>query len=142
MNKAANRVTKSQKRGTKSKPRSKRVSDIISLKTENPRLTTSEIGKLVDCDHSNVVRVLQRYGIVARDTEEYKSYRADIFAGLQGKLLSSVTDKEIEKAALQVKITSAAILYDKERTERNLSNSNVAVIERKFQEIQSLEQSE
>ena len=54
----------------------------------------------------------------------FKDQRADIFASLQTEILQSL---DIKKLPEQVKVTQAAILYDKERLERGQSTNNVNV---------------
>jgi hypothetical protein len=103
---------------------------IVKAKRDNPTLTTREIGKLTDCDHSHVVRVLSRYGIESKEVQDYKDHRADIFSGIQNKILKSVTEEDIQKASLQVKAMAFGVLYDKERLERGQSTENVSIISR------------
>jgi hypothetical protein len=109
-------------------PRTARANKIIELKQDNPALTTREIATLTECDHSNVVRVLQRYGIVQEEVNEYKNKRADILAGLQHRLLSSITDADVQKAPLGSRVLAACQIYDKERLERGQSTENIAQI--------------
>lgn len=109
-------------------PRSQRANKIIELKKNNPALTVREIATLTECDHSNVVRVLQRYGIVAKEVKEFKDHRAEVLAGLQHKLIQSITADDIKKAPLGSRILAAAQLYDKERLETGKSTGNLAVI--------------
>ena len=99
---------------------------IISTKKENPTLTTREIATLNDCNHSHVVRVLAAYGIEAAKTREYREHRAEILAGLQQKILESLTSAELKKATAYQKVGMFALLFDKERLERDQSTVNVA----------------
>ena len=109
-------------------PRSARANKIIELKETNPALTVREIATLTNCDHSNVVRVLQRYGIVAKEVKEFKDHMAEVLAGLQHKLIQSITADDIKKAPLGSRILAAAQLYDKERLETGKSTGNLAMI--------------
>jgi len=59
-------------------------------------------------------------------TNDYKSHRADIFAGIQHKILASVSDEDIKKASLFQKAGVVGLLYDKERLERDMSTANIA----------------
>jgi hypothetical protein len=113
---------------------------IIKAKQEHPDLTTREIAKMVDCDHSNVVRTLQRYGIDQQATEDFKARRADVFAGLQERILKSITDEAIQKTPAIQLVTAASILYDKERLERGESTSNVSVLVGAIKELQQARQ--
>jgi hypothetical protein len=111
-----------------SKPRSSKREQIIKLKQDNPTLTTREIGKLADCNHSNVVRTLALYNIEQQEIEQYKKNRSNIFAGLQSRILKNITNEDIEKASLQVKAMAFGVLYDKERLENGQSTDNVSII--------------
>ncbi len=110
---------------------------ILKTKSEHPDLNTVEIGVLADCNHSTVVRTLARYGINLNDLQEYKSKRADIFAGLQHRLLASCTDEDIKKAPMGSRVLAAAQLYDKERLELDKSTSNVGVLVDVIKRIQA-----
>lgn len=92
---------------------------ILQVKQEHPDLTVREIAALADTGHSHVVQTLQRYGIQQEHVEHYKRHRADILAGLQHRLLASVTDEDVKKAPMGSRILAAAQLYDKERLETN-----------------------
>jgi hypothetical protein len=109
-------------------PRSPRRKKIIELKKQNPALSTSEIGKLVDCSHVNVIHVLRRYGLAKQEVNEYKDNRADILAGLQHRLIQSITTEDIKKAPLGSRVLAAAQLYDKERLEVGKTTSNIAQV--------------
>ena len=65
--------------------------------------------------------------LAKRDLNAYKRDRANILAELQQTLMRYVTPKKIESASLSQIITCMAILYDKERLERNNSTENVAI---------------
>ncbi|OPZ44105.1 MAG: hypothetical protein BWY95_02144 [Bacteroidetes bacterium ADurb.BinA104] len=132
MGKTEQKHGKQPKSTTKSpqnlRPRSARANKIIELKETNPALTVREIATLTNCDHSNVVRVLQRYGIVAKEVKEFKDHRAEVLAGLQHKLIQSITADDIKKAPLGSRILAAAQLYDKERLETGKTTGNLAMI--------------
>lgn len=98
---------------------------ILHIVTTKPNLTTREVAKICDTDHSYVVQVMQRYNITSNIVDDYKVNRADIFAGLQHRLVSSITDAEIKKAAIGTRILAACQMYDKERLERGMSTSNL-----------------
>jgi hypothetical protein len=109
-------------------PKNPRTKKIIELKTNNPNLSTTQIGKMVDCSHVNVVHVLQRYGIIQQEVTDFTNNRANVLAGLQHRLLNSVTDEDIKKAPLGTRVLAAAQLYDKERIERGLSNGDQPIM--------------
>ncbi len=56
----------------------------------------------------------------------FRLNRSDILSGLQKELLS-LTIEDIKKMTAGSRITAAAILYDKERLESNLSTSNIGM---------------
>jgi len=100
---------------------------IVKLKTSNPTLSERQIAELAGCSKSSVHLALERYGIKPERIEDYKSNRADIFAGLQDRIFSKLTDAALEKTPAIQLVTAASILYDKERLERGQSTSNVDV---------------
>jgi hypothetical protein len=106
------KVTKSPTR------RSARTETIIRAKQDNPALTTRQIAKIADCDHSNVVKTLQRYSIEHERVERYKDYRADILAGLQEQVLHSFTGSDWSKTSTRDRAVVFGILHDHERLER------------------------
>jgi hypothetical protein len=124
---------KRPKRGTKSRA-------IIKVAQENPTLTTREIGKLTDSDHSHVVKVLQRYQIEYERVQKFKDHRADILAGLQEKVVNSLSPADIEKAGLRDRAVVLGILHDHERLERGQSTQNVTHLHAVVRELQREEQ--
>lgn len=121
--------------------RNKHIDHRKTIELAQQGLSHSEIAKIQGCDHSNITRVLQRYG-VTDNYKDYKQHRADILAGLQHRLLSSITDNDIQKTPAIQRIMAAGILYDKERLERGLSNSNVSIITSTIQDIKRLQTEE
>ena len=101
---------------------------IIEVAQAHPDLSFHQIGTLVDVAHTTVMRTLARYGIDQGQVESYKKHRADVFAGMQSRLLSSCTDDDIKKTPLGSRIMAVGILYDKERLETGLSTINTASI--------------
>ena len=91
---------------------------ILNTKQDHPELTTREIAAICDTGHSHVIATFQRYHVDQVHIGEFKSHRADIFAGLQHRLLQSVTDTDIKKAPMGSRVLAAAQLYDKEQIER------------------------
>jgi hypothetical protein len=106
----------------------KRQKRILDTYKEHPDLTVREIGAIADVTHGYVVQTLKRYGIEKLRVDAFKQYRGDIFAGMQDRLLSSVTNEDIKKAPLGSRVLAAAQLYDKERLERDLSTTNLASV--------------
>jgi len=100
---------------------------IVKLKLEHPDLSLAAIGKIVDRNKSCVSRVLRRYNVNTKRLTGYKQYRADVLAGIQDNILSTIDADVIDKASLRDRIIATGVLYDKERLERNLSTANIAL---------------
>ena len=101
------------------------IERLVALREQG--LGPTEIAKLTGTTKQAVSKRLRKYGITAENLEWYKQNRADILAGIQERILKQITDRKIKEASLQQLSTSAAILHDKERLERNLSTSNQAL---------------
>jgi hypothetical protein len=89
--------------------------EIVKIKTNNPLATNQSIADQVDCDPSYVSQVLQTYGLTREMISTYQKNRVSILRGLQAKILSNITDEDIQKASLQQKVTAVGIIHDKER---------------------------
>lgn len=84
--------------------------------------TQQEIAHIIgNIDRSTISRRLKHL-TPRKSTEIFKSQRADILAEMQRKILGSCTPADLKKMQPAQKITAAAILYDKERIERGLSD--------------------
>lgn len=119
------------KKGTvrkKSTPGKLTPEKVIQLKQLNPNLTTTQIAKLNDVDHSAIVRCFQRYGINKEHLEAFKMNRGDILAGIQETVAASLTVEDIKGASVRDRTILLGTLYDKERLERGQSTQNVATI--------------
>jgi hypothetical protein len=97
---------------------------ILTLTTTTPA-TPPEIAESVNTSPQHVHQTLQRYGLDANTVDSFKKHRADIFAGLQHRLLDSIEADDIKKAPMGSRVLAAAQLFDKERLERDLSTDNV-----------------
>ena len=95
------------------------LSKLIELR--NKGLSYPEIGKIMNCHHTNVIRRLQDYAHLIDDNKSFKDNRADILSVVQNKIISNITPDDILKASLLQKTTAISQLYDKERLERGLS---------------------
>lgn len=93
--------------------------DIIKAHKRHKSATSREIAKLTNSTHAHVLRTLKRFNLIQDNIKRYKDNRADILAGIQDRLLSSITLEDVQKTSLRDKIVSAGILYDKERLERD-----------------------
>lgn len=100
------------------------IETIIDLHAKN--LSHAQIAKIVGCRSQNITQRLQASGITS--LRNFKKNRADVFATIQSRILNSIGDDDIKKAPFGSRITAAAILYDKERLERDKSTSNVLSI--------------
>jgi IS30 family transposase len=97
--------------------------NIIAAKLEHPDLSTREIAALANTDHSHVIKTLQRYGIEREHVDNYKRTRADILAGMQDRILNSITDEDIQKSPMGSRILAVA-----ERLQNDLSTQNLASV--------------
>jgi hypothetical protein len=95
------------------------------LRLRQKGLSTTQIGKIVDCSKTNVANILAKYEVEQEQVNNYKDYRADILAGLQARILLSIDDADIKKAPMGLRVLAVSQLYDKERLERGLSTNNI-----------------
>jgi hypothetical protein len=100
---------------------------ILTLTATTPA-TPPQIAHSVNATRQLVHQVYQRYGIEPNTLESYKQHRADILAGKQEMILSSIDADSIKAMPIGQRIMSYGILYDKERLERDMSTSNVASV--------------
>jgi len=89
---------------------------ICQLKLEQPNLSNAAIARHVKCSEANVHKVLQKFlsKYSPDQLDQFKASRADVFAGLQMRMLGSITDRQLQKSSPASLVTAAAILYDKE----------------------------
>lgn len=116
----------------KYKPRTRRPTElqkkIIDIKQTHPSLNKNEIASIAGCDHAHVIRTLQNYGLIKDDVDDFVNNRAAVFAGMQHRLLKSITDADIQKTPVGSRILATAQLYDKERLEVGKTTSNIAQV--------------
>ena len=89
-------------------------------------LTLQEIADILKTSKQTIHRHLAKLLPDSR-TEVYKKYRADVLSHAQLRMLSEVTDAKLKKSSARDLVVSAAILYDKERLERDQSTANVSI---------------
>lgn len=89
-------------------------------------MSNREIADKIGCDKRTVGAVLAKYNIKQEDVELFKENRADIYAGVIQKIVTSIDSKVVENASLRDRATAVGILQDKERLERGQSTANVA----------------
>jgi hypothetical protein len=109
-------------------PKKLDVQKMIKDKADNPKLKLSQLAAIHGCSVSNVSQLFKRYGVSLETIEEFKTNRADIFAGIQEIVARSLTEEDIKKAGVRDRTILLGTLYDKERLERGLSTQNSAVI--------------
>jgi len=126
---------------TSSKPISGKLTTVDKARAVDLRLnaglTCQEIADILKVSKQAIHQQLLKL-IPTEHTEIYKNHRADILSHAQLRLLSALTDDKIKKMAGRDLVVSAGILYDKERLERDLSTSNVDVIERDIAALKGL----
>jgi hypothetical protein len=66
---------------------------------------------------------------VAQEVNEFRDHRAEVLAGLQHRIIQSITSADIKKAPMGSRVLAAAQLYDKERLETGKTTSNLAVVQ-------------
>ena len=107
------------------RPRPGTKSEAILTLTATTPASPAEIAETVNTSRQLVHQVMDRYGIIPNRSESYKEHRADILAGMQERILATVDEAAIKQASLMQRSAAFGILYDKERTERGLSDSAV-----------------
>jgi transcriptional regulator with XRE-family HTH domain len=106
------------------------------LELEAKGLTQAEIAAVVGVSRDTVAGHLARFSTFTnlRDgIEEFRQFRADLFAGLQAKLLAAIAnklddEKELAKLSPYAMTGMIGLIYDKERLETGKSSSNVAIL--------------
>ena len=108
------------------KPKNIPIESILELAEKG--LSHAQIAKMLDCDRSNISRRLSDHQIAIQGLKYHKKNRADIIALKGKKILENITDDKIKKMSGDRLVWSYGVLYDKERTELDKSNFNVANI--------------
>jgi hypothetical protein len=112
----------------KSKYSPKGIPLSLILEYANKQLSSTEIATLVGCDHTNVIRRLNRAQPHVKGLQSFKDKRADIMALVQSKAIDNITDDKLKKASARDLTLITGILYDKERLERGQSTDNINVL--------------
>lgn len=102
------------------------ITDI--LRKQDSGKTISEIAKDFEVSVATINRALQSYRQAVGAVKEFKQVRGNLFADLQRRILTSITDIDIKKAPFGTKILALCQLYDKERLENDLSTANIATL--------------
>lgn len=106
------------------------------LELQAKGLTQAEIGAVCGVSQGTVADHLRRFASFAelrQGVEEFRTWRADIFAGIQAKLLAAISvklddEKELAKLSPYAMAGMIGLIYDKERLETGKSSSNIAVL--------------
>lgn len=102
---------------------------IIACTKKGTGMSEREIADTVGCDKRTVAAVLHKYGINQSELGEYKANRADIFAGVQERIVRSLQDEpDLKKVPYRDRVIALGVIGDKERLERGESTSNMAGI--------------
>src|SRR3990167_9305813 len=107
-------------------PKNIPIETLIQLDRQG--LTYDEIGKRVGLSKWSVWKRFKTAGYISEHLQAYRDSIADVLAYYQQQILSSLSEADLKKASLQVKIMAFGILYDKERLERGQSTSNISAI--------------
>ena len=99
-------------------------------------LSNVEIGELCGVSEGTVrdhLRRFRSFSELRQGVDDFRQTRAEIFAGLQAKLLAAIStklddDKELAKLSPYAMTGMMALIYDKERLEMGKSSSNIAVL--------------
>jgi hypothetical protein len=101
------------------------LDQIISLREKG--LSTGQIGKILGCSKTTVIYHLRYNGYDKDIVKTFKNNRSDLFAWMQERFVSSISDEDIKKTPVGSRVLAVAQLYDKERLETGQSSSNLAV---------------
>jgi hypothetical protein len=112
-----------------------KVDEVIKTTLTNPALSHQDIATLHDIERSTVSKILARYSIDHTQVKDFRDNRGDILAGLQHRIVTSITDADIQKAPMGSRVLAVAQLYDKERLERDLSTANLASVHSDIAEL-------
>lgn len=98
---------------------------IIELREKG--LSVGQISKILGCSKTTIIYHLRYNGYDRDVVKTFKKDRSDLFAWMQERLLSSISQDDIKKTPVGSRVLALAQLYDKERLEANLSTSNESV---------------
>jgi len=98
---------------------------LVSLAVQG--LTTREIAKLVECDHSNVVRRLQPHREYIENVKEYHKNEVPYILNKEMKVLTAITGDD--PLPDRHRVATWSTLLDKRRLISGQSTANVSIIE-------------
>lgn len=96
---------------------------IIALRKKN--LHHHEIAKILGCARETVTRRLLEADL--EGLTDYENNEATILAHQRRRILSSITEKDLEKASLSQKVISTAVLIEKQRLLEDKSTHNASI---------------
>jgi hypothetical protein len=117
-------------KNTAGKPPYRLVDKASAIKMKAQGFNYGEIAKA-----QGVTRQTIRYHLAplfaslpcAEEMAEYKSRQAEIFDATAARIVASISVEDLEKAPLQAKVMSAAIMTDKSRLVSGQSTQNHAI---------------
>jgi hypothetical protein len=83
----------------------------------------SQIAAAANTSSAMVVQTLERYGVKAKRLETFKKFRADIYAGIQVKILRHITDAALQKASVNNLAYASMQFNQMERLERGQASA-------------------
>jgi predicted DNA-binding protein YlxM (UPF0122 family) len=90
----------------------------------NHNLTYADIGDIFNTSKQAVHQKIKHL-IPTKEAKTFRDNRADILSQKQLDLLAELDHEKIKTMSGKDLVVSAAVLYDKERLERNLTTNNV-----------------
>jgi predicted DNA-binding protein YlxM (UPF0122 family) len=109
-----------------SKYKPKQSTEAILALAMETQASPSEIADVLNVSNQAVYQCLERHKINPNRLKSYKNHRADIFAGIQTKIIKHIDERRLEKASAFQLVGSLGLLYDKERVERGLATEIVS----------------
>ena len=88
-------------------------------------LTQVEIAKFFGCTKQAIHQRISPFKEDLEALPSFKSFRADVLAFHQRRILSRLTEDDLKKASGYQKVGMFGILYDKERLERGETTQNI-----------------
>lgn len=89
------------------------IADIVDLRKRG--LSHGAIAKVLGCTKKNVQRRLRAVGHEVDRIENFKTYRGDVLAIHQKRILDTLNPTVIGKAGLKDRVIAMGVLFDKER---------------------------
>jgi hypothetical protein len=120
--------TNQKNHGKRGKRRGITIDQIVHC-TEIEGLTIQQTAERLNCDHSNIVRHLQRNEITPGYLAEFEKRKHLVLAQMQERILRKITAEDIQKASLQQKVVSASVLIDKQLLLEGKATAHIAYVD-------------